>query len=284
MISDVFHQDDGVDRLRARLSEAKDGGAELAILPELAMNRWAPATREARDDDAEEPGGPRHQAQRDAAKDIGIALVGASLVRNPNSGERRNTALIFDARGELLGTYAKCHIPEEPGFWETSHYGAANDLDILFNQLPMPLGVQICSDNNRPEGTHLLAALGAELVVNPRASEEATYHKWRHAWIANAWTSAVYVLSPNRPAPEDGVLLGGPSIAVAPDGEVIAESTDPVVTVELSRSAIEQARRDYPGYLPVRADQYARAWAKIADMGNARLRGYPRQPEDWNPT
>ncbi|RMH31529.1 MAG: hypothetical protein D6692_00345, partial [Planctomycetota bacterium] len=58
--------------------------------------------------------------------------------------------------------------------------------------------------------------------------------------------------------------IAGPSIAVAPDGRVLLETTDPVATVTLRRDAVERARRDYPGYLAMRADLYARAWTEIA--------------------
>ena len=65
------------------------------------------------------------------------------------------------------------------------------------------------------------------------------------------------MLSVNRPAPEEGVLIGGPSIAVAPDGEVLMETTDPVAIVSIDRSVVHQARRDYPGYLAIPSDLYA---------------------------
>jgi len=60
------------------------------------------------------------------------------------------------------------------------------------------------------------------------------------------------------------VEIGGPSIAVGPDGEPLVESTDPVAWVTLQRSKIDAARADYPGYLDVRAGLYARAWAELA--------------------
>lgn len=76
-------------------------------------------------------------------------------------------------------------------------------------------------------------------------------------------TSATYVLSVNRPAPEQGVPLGGPSIAVGPDGDVLVESTDAVVVVPLQRAAIDAARVRYPGYLAIRSDLYAAAWSRL---------------------
>lgn len=264
LISDVFFAADGPERLRGRLREAKGQGAEIAVLPELPLNPWSPATKTARDEDAEAPGGARHQVQAAAAKEVGIGLVGGAIVRNPATGERRNTALVFDAQGRLVGTYCKCHLPEEPGFWETSHYKPGVELARVFDGFPMRFGVQICSDINRPEGCHLLGALGAEAALAPRATELATYERWRHVFIANALTSCLYVLSVNRPAPERGVLMGGNSIAVSPLGDVLVETTAPVAVVRLERTVVEKAKTRYPGYLPVRAQMYADAWAAAA--------------------
>ena len=72
------------------------------------------------------------------------------------------------------------------------------------------------------------------------------------------------VFSVNRPGPEDGVPIGGPSLVVDPGGRVVLETTDPVGVVTLSRAAVEQARAAYPGYLKVRAEVYARGWNQIA--------------------
>ena len=62
MIHDVFADPDGEKRLAARLLQARDGGAELAVLPELPLNPWSPASRTPRNEDAEKPEGPRHDA------------------------------------------------------------------------------------------------------------------------------------------------------------------------------------------------------------------------------
>ncbi len=269
LISECFYQDDGAERLHARLRQAQGQGAQLAVLPELAVLPWVPATKIARDEDAEAPRGERHEMQARAARDVGIGLVGGAIVQRPESGQRFNTALVFDAHGELRGTFEKCHIPEEPGFWESSHYEPGESLAPVFDDFSMPFGVQICSDVNRPEGSHLLGALGAEAVLNPRSTERATYERWRHVFIANALTSCLYVLSVNRPAPENGVLIGGPSIAVSPSGEVLLETEDPVGIVTLDRNVVREARTRYPGYLSVRAEMYAEAWRHAAPAATA---------------
>jgi predicted amidohydrolase len=263
LISDVFYSADGAERLRARLGEAKKLGAELAVLPELPLNPWSPATKHARDEDAEAPEGPRHRIQSAAAREVGLGLVGGAIVKDPKTGRRHNTALVFDATGRLRATYAKLHIPEEPGFWESSHYEGGTKMPEIIDAFGVNVGVQICSDMNRPEGSHLLGALGAHAILGPRATERRTYPRWRVVWQANALTCAAYILSVNRPAPEQDVLIGGASIAVAPDGEVLVETTDPVSVVTIDRERVERARKDYPGYLAIRADLYATGWAGV---------------------
>jgi len=262
LIRDGCHDDSGRDRLRGRLVEARDAGAELAMLPELAVLPWVPATREARDEDAEPPSGPRHTMQADLAAEVGIGLLGGAIVRN-EAGARHNTALLFGPDGSFMHAYRKIHIPDEPGFWEADHYESDPTPPQPVHALGMQLGFQICSDNNRPFGCHVLGAQGAEVILNPRATEPGTYRKWRAIWQANALTSSAWILSVNRPGPEAGVPIGGPSIAVAPDGTVVLETEEDVAVVTVDRDAVLKARVDYPGYLEIPTDLYARAWAGI---------------------
>lgn len=263
LVSEVFWEPDGLARLADRLAEAADRGADLALLPELPLNPWRPATRTAVESDAEPMDGPRATAQAQAARDAGIGLVGGIILRD-SAGRRTSRALVLDRGGALVATYEKLHLPEEPGFWETSHYQPGSRAPERIDEFGLPIGVQVCSDTNRPEGSHLLAAQGAEAILIPRATEERTYPRWKLVFRANALTSTAYVLSVNRPAPEDGVLIGGPSIAVDPNGEVIVETTDRLALVTLDAQAVRRARTAYPGYLPVRARLYADAWAAVA--------------------
>lgn len=263
LVSDTFFDHDPAARLRARLDEARAKGAALVVLPEIPLNPWSPATKTAREDDAEAPEGPRHQMLAEAAREAGIGIVGGAIVVDPASGRRHNTALVFDARGALVTSYRKVILPEEEGFWETSHYEPGDALSPVLDAFGLRVGLQICSDMNRPEGAHLLGARGAEAILNPRATEAATFDRWRPVLLANALTSCAYVLSVNRPREEQGVKLGGPSFAVAPTGEILCETTDPVAVVTLDRALVQHARTRYPGYLATRADLYAEAWARV---------------------
>lgn len=264
LITDVFFDDPDGARLRRRLTEARRLGAELAVLPELPLNPWSPATKEAVEGDAEPPGGPRQARLQAAAREVGIALLGGAIVRQPSGGERHNTALLYDAAGTLLASYRKLHLPAEEGYWETCHYQPGDAPPPVADGWRMPLGLQICSDVNRPQGCQLLAAQGAEAILAPRCTPAASYERWRLVLRADAVTSAAYVVSVNRPRPELGVPIGGASLVVDPSGEVILESSEPVAVATLDRAAVRRARADYPGYLPSRAEVYAAGWQRLA--------------------
>jgi predicted amidohydrolase len=272
LIRKVFASADGVVELRKALAQARSQGAQLAVLPEIPLNAWSPATKTPQDDEAEPPAGPRHRAMSEAAGQVGIALIGGAIIRDPKSGRCHNTALAFDRSGELVGSYRKLHLPEEEGFWETSHYDPGDKPPSVIQGLPLRFGIQVCSDVNRPEGSLLLGALGAEVIFCPRATEAATFLRWKTVLTANALTSCTYVISVPRPRPEFGVPLGGPSFAVAPTGDVLVESTEPIALVTIDRDVIKQARQRYPGYLPTRAELYAEGWKSVT--------GIPRWPPD----
>ena len=265
LVSEVFWQPDGAVRLAQRLAECAERGADIAVLPEIPLNPWSPSTKNAKDDDAEPMDGPRHRIMARAAAEAGIGLIGGIIHADPVTGRRTSRALIFDRSGELVATYEKLHLPEEPGFWETSHYQPGTEAPTRIDAFGMPIGVQVCSDTMRPEGSHLLGAQGVTAILIPRATEEITYQHWKLVFRGNARTSACYVLSVNRPDPEDGVLIGGPSIAVDPAGAVLLETNDRIGMVTLETAEVERARVAYPGYLPVRARLYADAWAEIAE-------------------
>jgi N-carbamoylputrescine amidase len=266
LIHEVFHEEDGSERLSLRLAEARRAGAELALLPELPLHPWVAATQQRRDEDAEPPNGPLHQLLGDAAKQNGIGVMGGAIVRDPSSRRRFNRALLFDAQGELIDGYDKLHIPCEEGFWEARHYEAGDTPPRRIDAFGLPVGMQICSDLQRPQGVYLLGAMGAAAVFGPRATPLSSYERWRRVVRVDAQLSATYVLSVNRPAPERGVPIGGPSVVAGPDGEVLLESTEPVACIKLESEQVRRARQDYPGYLDVRSILYARAWGAL-DLG-----------------
>ena len=108
----------------------------------------------------------------------------------------------------------------------------------------------------------MLAAQGCDLILNPRATERTFLETWITIWRANAITTGCWVASVNRPEPEGGVPLGGPSVIIDPFGEVQLFE-DPFAVVTLDRSRVVEARQAYPGYLAIPSATYAQLWRDI---------------------
>ncbi|MEX1367265.1 MAG: carbon-nitrogen hydrolase family protein [Nannocystaceae bacterium] len=262
LISEVFFGEDADSRLRACLRHAAEHGAKLAVLPELPLDPWVPATREPNASDAELPGGPRQTRLAEAAREAGIAVLGGAIVIDPSDGRRHNEAIVVDELGHERGRYAKLHLPAEPGFWETDHYEPGAGALPLLALHGVPFGIQICSDIQRPQGAHVLAARGARLLCHPRATEPETFEHWSLVMRATARTAGTWIVSVDRPRPEPGVGLGGPSIAIDPTGVVVAQGSETFTFVDVDTARNDDARRQYPGYLSVRSDVYATAWSE----------------------
>lgn len=277
LVSELFFDDPDGSRLAGRLRDVARLGAELAVLPELPLDRWFPASSEARDENAEGAGGVRHARMAEAAREARIWLLGGAIVRSLRSGRRYSTALLFDGDGELRGTHRKIHLPDEEGFWEARHYEPGTAAPSVTQVGGVPVGIQICSDIQRLQGAHLLAASGAELILVPRATPAASYERWLLVLRAAALTAASYVVSVNRLGPDPGspaadasVEIGGPSVAIDPEGEILLETEDPEAIVEVDRRVVRRARQGYPGYLSARADVYAMGWSRlVAELGAA---------------
>jgi predicted amidohydrolase len=261
LVSEVFFGEGAASRLDDVLGRVRALGVELAVLPELGLDPWVPCSRTPSDDDAEPVGGRREAMLRDAASRAGIAVVGGAIVRDA-AGVRRNTALFVDAHGTIVASYAKVHVPQEPGFWERDHYADGDVVAAPFEHGGMCFGLQICSDIMRPVGVETLAARGAHVVLHPRATEPDTWDAWRCVMRAAGLTSGCWVLSVNRPRAEGGTPLGGPSCVIAPDGTIVLESTETIAIATVDAAAVTRAETDYPGYLPLRTDLYADAWSR----------------------
>ncbi len=263
LLGEVFDDAEAIKRLPENLREARDNGAQLVVLPELPLNPWSPVTRKAVASDAEIPAGPRHQLLSQAARQAGVGILGGVIVTE--SARRHNCALLFDAGGRLVMQYAKMHLPQEEGFWEACHYEPGTEPPTVTDALGPRIGIQICSDVYRCVGSQLLAAQRADIILAPRASPRASLAKWRLAYRAMALSTSAYVISVNRPGPE----AGAPHIAVAPNGELLVETTEALTVLALDMCKVATARKDYPGYLDFSLAAYADGWKRMSNTSTS---------------
>jgi N-carbamoylputrescine amidase len=216
-----------------------------------------------------------------------VVLV-VPLYERQASGLYRNSAVIIDADGTLLGVYRKMHIPHDPLF-EEKYYFAPGDADDsapgrdgswrgshgfrVWRTRYADIGVLICWDQWYPEAARITSLLGAEILFYPTAigwhpaeraeSGQAQQEAWRTIQRSHAIANGVFVASPNRvgfePEPNtDGLQFYGHSFISDPFGRIIAEAGDEpqVIVATCDPALVEETRRNWPFLRDRRVDAY----------------------------
>jgi NAD+ synthase (glutamine-hydrolysing) len=203
----------------ARIEEARTAGADLVLLPELAVTGYPP------EDLLLRPGfvhAARASVERIAAeaRDI-VALVGVPL----EDGDLYNACAICTG-GEVAGWAKKWHLPNYGVFDEKRYFASGHELAVI-DVAGTKVGITICEDMWIPgPPTTELAAAGAELIVNLSASP---FHVGRAEereaiFSARARESGVRVALCNTVGGQDELVFDGHSLVLESDGSVSARA------------------------------------------------------------
>ncbi len=274
-----------VDHVR----NAAKSGAQIVCLPELFQTQYFCQREDTALFDLAEPIPGAVTTQLSAlSKELGIVLI-ASLFEKRAAGIYHNTAVLFDANGELRGIYRKMHIPDDPLYYE-KYYFTPGDLGFrAFDTNVGRIGTLVCWDQWYPEGARLTALQGAHLIFYPTAigwhpSEKkefgaSQYDAWRTIQRSHAIANGVYVAAVNRVGFEHGDIRGnrapgaglefwGGSFLCDPFGRVIAEAShdkEEVLIGEVDIKALEDIRRNWPFLRDRRIDSYAAITSRLID-------------------
>jgi NAD+ synthase (glutamine-hydrolysing) len=219
------------------IERAREGGAQLILLPELCLSGYPPEDLILRRDFLE---AVREGLERVAADAEGIvALVGfpERLDRSPEELQHvdplidappppAHNSLAVLAGGEVRGTYRKCRLPNY-GVFDEQRYFEPGDEPALIEVDGALVGLTVCEDiwhPGFPESEE--AAAGAHLVVNSSASP---YHRGkgraREAMVAARARSdgAAFALC-NTVGAQDELVFDGASVVVSAEGETLARA------------------------------------------------------------
>ncbi len=247
------------------IREAKQKGAELAILQELHQGRYFCITEEVENFDLAESFKEDVKFWSKVAKENGLVLV-SSLFEKRASGLYHNTAVVFDKDGSLCGKYRKMHIPDDPGFYEKFYFTPG---DIGFEPIDTSvgkLGVLVCWDQWYPEAARIMALKGAEILIYPtaigwfdedgEAEKQRQYDAWFTVQRGHAVANGVFVIAVNRVGFEkdesnaiEGIRFWGASFVAGPQGEVLAKAShekEEVLVVDIDRRRVEEVRKIWP--------------------------------------
>ena len=279
-----------LDATVARIRDAAGRGAQIICLKELFdAPYFCKSLKLDRFDLAEPVPGPTTERLQAVAKELDVALI-VPLYEKQAPGLYRNSAVVIDADGTLLGAYRKMHIPHDPLF-EEKYYFTPGDAEHQTQPAGSPgparesggfmvwdtkyarIGVLICWDQWYPEGARITALMGAQVLFYPTAigwhpAEKATFGEaqvdaWRTAQRAHAIANGVFVAAPNRAGFEPeagtaGIEFFGHSFVADPFGRLIADAgTQPDILIATCDPAlIEETRRNWPFLRDRRVDAY----------------------------
>ena len=237
--------DENLGRAERMIERGGGGGCKIVVLPECLDIGWTnPAARELT---GPVPGAASERLCA-AARQAGIYVV-AGLTEK--AGDKiYNTAVLISPEGEILLKHRKINILAIA----QDIYSTGDRLGVAQTEVGK-IGVNICADNF-PDSLELgqsLGRMGAQILLSPCAwavdanydNEEEPYGKmWNESYIklCKLYEMSVVGVS-NVGWIDSGVWKGrkciGCSLAVGPDGEILAEGPYGVEAEELIEVPIE---------------------------------------------
>jgi N-carbamoylputrescine amidase len=238
---------------------AAEKGAQIICFQELFTTHWFPKEMDRKHFTlAENLKGPSLGRMREVARAHEIALV-CPFFEEGEEGGFYNTAVVFDAGGEVLGRYRKIHIPQIP-LWEEKYYFAPGNLGFpVFHTKFAAVGIQVCWDNFFPEGSRILALKGAQIIFSPTAAAFASQKRWETVISGNAISNGVFVFRVNRVGSEEKQDFYGKSFCVSPEGEMVDRPTgmkEGIALVEIDLGDVERVRREWSFFKDRRPETY----------------------------
>ena len=224
------------------LADAKAAGADIAVLPECAVSGY-PAYNS--DKSATLPLDLIESLNRrlpEEAHRLGIACVVGTVVR---VGDKlRNSALVIDEDGNLLGRADKLHLIAS----DVPYFEPGDELRT-FSWHGVEIGVLVCYDIRFPEPFRILKQMGAEAVFVPlNACGGATWKVpvMEATFRTRAAENVYHVIAANAAGPLQMCV----SRVCDPDGLSLAAANQDMeeiiyadINLGQSKSAIYQDRR-----------------------------------------
>ena len=243
---------EGLARLAASAAKAAGLGADILILPEMALTGYniGPAAVRAA---AEAGDGAMVQAIGSVAQKHGLAIV-AGLPEL--AGDLvYNTALMVGSDGTKLAQYRKTHLF---GAVDRSQFSPGQTLSPILTYQGWRLALAICYDVEFPELVRTLALQGAEALLVPTANMEPYRGIPLRAVPVRAEENEIFVAYANSTGPEGDFTYCGLSCVCGPDGLDLARATaDPaMILADLSRDHLNATRRKISHLNDRRTDLY----------------------------
>ena len=247
------------ETLKAYLHEAKAGGANFALSPEvtncISGSRSHQRSVLRRQDEDATLSMVRQEAQ---ALEMWVLIGSLGILTGDADGRFANRSFLISPEGKIAGQYDKIHmfdvnVSETETYRESAHY-RPGDKAVLAQTDFGTVGMTVCYDVRFPQLHRALAQAGADILTVPAAFSAVTgAAHWETLLRARAIETGCYVLAPAQTGVhyvKDGVerRTYGHSLAIAPWGEVLADAGTAcgVTFVDLDMDEVTKSRQRVP--------------------------------------
>lgn len=211
---------------RALLAQARSGGADLVVFPELGLTGYQlqdlAAEVAMREDDA--------RLLSLAAETTGMSAV-VSFVEESNDHRLFISAALMED-GAVRFVHRKLFLPTYGLFDERRFFAAGDRLRAVDSRLGVRLGLAVCEDFWHLAVPETLALDGAQVLINVSSSpgrDLAALHEvglgtaasWRNLMRTYAQLTTSFVIFCNRVGVDETISFWGGSEVIAPSGDAI---------------------------------------------------------------
>lgn len=220
------------EKIAGAMDRAAEAGAEVLLLPELAIPGYPPEDLVLRRDFVEANIEAMWRLARRSGPTttvvgfVDFATGSHSEAEDAGRREVANAAAVM-SDGELRGIYHKVLLPNYGVFDEDRYFVVGADPDRLWEIAGVPVGVSVCEDIWLSDGPPTRQAeAGARVLLNINASPfhrgKAVEREEMLAARARAGDAAVVYL--NLVSGQDELVFDGASVVMTADGEIIHRS------------------------------------------------------------
>ena len=258
-------KDENLEAAERAIRDARSGGADLLLLPEVFMAFLTPQSGISPAAVAEPLDGPFVSTLAREARAHSL-VVGCGVWESAR-GERtraHNTAVLLGADGSLLLSYRKTHLYDAFGFRESDLTAPGDRAPRTVRTALGTFGLLVCYELRFPELTRMLALDGADVILLPSAWIAGPLKEahWTTLIGARAIENTVFVAAANQA----GDRRVGCSRLVDPMGVPLASGGETAGlifgTIDLAR--ITQVREKLPSLHQRREEIYAQTGAFTA--------------------
>lgn len=203
--------------VRSRLAQCAEKGAQLVVFPEAILSGYSYKSKEEAWPHAETIPGPATMTLAEDCRKQGVWVI-VGVLEQGEAGRLFNTAVLMGPKGELF-SYRKVHLP----CLAVDRFTTPGDRPFAVHDLGgLRVGMNICYDAGFPEGSRILALLGADLIVLPTNWPEGARRVTKYLVPARALENNVFFLGVNRVGEEGGFRFIGQTRLVDVTGDLLA--------------------------------------------------------------